>query len=164
MVQRAKNSVATTQTARGRRRHPKRTAVVGRVAGGAAVSAFLAAGAIAAFGVDTAQADTGALGLTCAPNNGTTCDLVTGGSDPGGPLGASVVLLNPSASFRLIGPGGWLIGNGLDALELDPNCTANCVGGNGGFFFGSGGAGAYGGAGGNAGLVGNGGIGTSSNT
>ena len=60
----------------------------------------------------------------------------------------------------IIGPGGWLIGDGLDALEIDPTCTSLCQGGNGGLLGGSGGAGAFGGAGGNAGLFwGNGGDG-----
>ena len=64
----------------------------------------------------------------------------------------------------IIGPGGFLFGDGLDALEIDPNCTANCNGGNGGLLWGNGGDGAFGGTGGNAGLLfgngGNGGNGT----
>ena len=51
-----------------------------------------------------------------------------------------------------IGSGGWLIGDGLDALVLNPLCESACVGGNGGLLGGSGGDGAFGGAGGNAGL------------
>ena len=54
--------------------------------------------------------------------------------------------------FGAIGSGGWLIGDGLDALVLNPRCTTDCPGGNGGLFGGSGGDGAFGGAGGNAGL------------
>ena len=54
--------------------------------------------------------------------------------------------------FGAIGSGGWLIGDGLSALELNPDCTANCVGGNGGLLGGSGGDGAFGGDGGNAGF------------
>ncbi|MGH3677951.1 MAG: hypothetical protein ACRDU5_19900, partial [Mycobacterium sp.] len=60
----------------------------------------------------------------------------------------------------IIGPGGWLIGDGFDALEIDPDCTANCNGGNGGLLWGSGGDGAFGGDGGDGGfLFGNGGNG-----
>ena len=122
MAERGKNSGNGNTE---RRPHSRRTTVAGRIAGGAAVSAVLASGAIAAFGVDTAKADSDALALTCAPNSGTTCDLVTGGADTGGPLGAGGALLTPNSAFRLIGPGGWLIGNGLDALVLDSSCTAN---------------------------------------
>ena len=60
----------------------------------------------------------------------------------------------------IIGPGGWLIGDGLDA---DPGCEVgsdDCNGGNGGLLWGNGGDGANGGDGGNAGLLfGNGGNG-----
>ena len=70
---------------------------------------------------------------------------------------ALVQQLQPRPIF---GRGGWLIGDGLDALEIDPDCTANCHGGNGGLLGGNGGAGAFGGNGGNAGLlIGNGGAG-----
>ena len=49
----------------------------------------------------------------------------------------------------IIGPGGWLIGDGLDAPA---DCTGDaCNGGNGGLFGGSGGDGANGGDGGNGG-------------
>ena len=62
--------------------------------------------------------------------------------------------------LAIIGPGGFLIGDGLDALEIDPTCTSLCRGGNGGLLGGSGGDGAFGGDGGNAGLFwGNGGNG-----
>ena len=44
----------------------------------------------------------------------------------------------------IIGPGGWLIGDGLDADPL--TCTAPCDGGNGGLLWGNGGDGALGGA------------------
>lgn len=57
----------------------------------------------------------------------------------------------------MIGRGGWLIGDGVDADPL--TCTAPCDGGNGGLLWGSGGDGALGGKGGNAGLIGNGGRG-----
>ncbi|MGB7507598.1 MAG: hypothetical protein WA965_19460, partial [Mycobacterium sp.] len=50
-----------------------------------------------------------------------------------------------------IGPGGWLIGDGLDALDLDPDCTVNCRGGSGGLLSGNGGDGAFGGVGGSGG-------------
>ena len=52
----------------------------------------------------------------------------------------------------IVGPGGWLIGNGLNAPE---DCSGSeCNGGNGGLLFGNGGNGANGGSGGNAGLFG----------
>lgn len=58
----------------------------------------------------------------------------------------------------LIGPGGWLIGDGLDALEIDPTCIANCRGGNGGLLWGNGGDGGNGGSiGGDGGNGGDGG-------
>lgn len=71
---------------------------------------------------------------------------------------AALPLFTPTGAFLgLIGPGGLLIGNGIDAAA---GCTgAACNGGNGGFLFGNGGAGANGGVGGNAGLIGNGGRG-----
>ncbi|MCV7228236.1 hypothetical protein [Mycolicibacterium komossense] len=48
------------------------------------------------------------------------------------------------AASPVVGPGGWLIGNGLDAAS---NCTGNaCNGGNGGLLGGNGGNGANGGA------------------
>lgn len=57
----------------------------------------------------------------------------------------------------VVGPGGWLFGNGLDAAAT---CTgAACNGGNGGLLWGNGGNGANGGNGGNAGLFGKGGTG-----
>ncbi|MGB3481954.1 MAG: hypothetical protein WBB07_07005 [Mycobacterium sp.] len=43
------------------------------------------------------------------------------------------------------GPGGWLIGDGLDVLEIDPTCTVDCRGVNAGLLFGNGRAGAFGG-------------------
>lgn len=64
-----------------------------------------------------------------------------------------------SAGLRpLFGPGGLLIGNGLNAAA---DCTgAACNGGDGGLLWGFGGNGANGGAGGKAGLFGgNGGVG-----
>ena len=140
-----------------------------RAAGGAIVSAALAGGFFAAglstgLNTGTAKAD------TCAPSD-IFCQVTKGGSEllgggDGSVFGAAV---GTTAGFtgnfdaldplNLVGPGGSLIGNGLDALEIDPNCTSNCAGGNGGLLFGNGGAGAFGGPGGNAGLIGNGGAG-----
>ena len=52
--------------------------------------------------------------------------------------------------FRPIGPGGWLIGNGIDAVA---GCEgAACNGGNAGLLFGNGGKGFAGGHGGNGAL------------
>src|SRR5690606_29610890 len=92
-----------------------------------------------------------------------------GGGEPTGPVSvrrnhtdtrtevgpSSSGLFTPTGAFLgLIGPGGLLIGNGVDATS---NCVvAACRGGNGGILFGNGGAGANGGAGGNAGLFGDG--------
>ncbi|MGV9793607.1 hypothetical protein [Gordonia sp. NPDC003422] len=59
----------------------------------------------------------------------------------------------------MFGDGGWLYGNGRDALVVDPDCTSNCVGEDGGLLGGDGGDGAFGGAGGSAWLFGNGGRG-----
>ncbi|MGB3232589.1 MAG: hypothetical protein WBB57_17970, partial [Mycobacterium sp.] len=54
-----------------------------------------------------------------------------------------------SAVVPMIGEGGWLVGNGIDAAA---DCAAAaCNGGNGGLLRGSGGDGANGGRGGNAG-------------
>ena len=43
----------------------------------------------------------------------------------------------PNVVPPAIGPGGWLIGNGLDALEIDPGCLDACDGGNGGLLWGT---------------------------
>ena len=89
-----------------------------------------------------------------------------GCSGPGGstptPLAAAsldVGALQLGGLPPLIGPGGFLFGDGLDA---DPGLRtgADCNGGNGGLLWGNGGDGANGGTGGNAGLLfGNGGTG-----
>ncbi|MGB7509080.1 MAG: hypothetical protein WA965_27040, partial [Mycobacterium sp.] len=51
------------------------------------------------------------------------------------------------AAIPMVGPGGWLIGDGADAAA---DClAAACKGGSGGLLFGNGGAGANGGKGGN---------------
>ncbi len=67
-------------------------------------------------------------------------------------LGASLGVETSAIFFGAIGSGGWLIGDGLSALEISPLCTVDCRGGNGGLFGGSGGDGAFGGNGGNAGF------------
>ena len=73
------------------------------------------------------------------------------------PNALAAALASRDSRQPLVGPGGSLIGNGLDA---DPDtCDTNCDGGNGGLLLGNGGAGANGGRGGNAGLIGNGGAG-----
>ncbi|TFV61171.1 hypothetical protein E4P42_03100, partial [Mycobacterium sp. PS03-16] len=57
---------------------------------------------------------------------------------------------DPFSIFRPIGPGGWLIGNGIDAQA---GCTGDaCNGGNAGLLFGRGGDGLNGGRGGDGGL------------
>ena len=95
--------------------------------------------------------------------NGEDCVAGEAGCDAGfGSAGADPLALQlPALAIRpIIGPGGWLIGDGLDALALDPDCEANCNGQDGGLLWGNGGAGAFGGNGGNAGfLFGNGGAG-----
>lgn len=132
-----------------------------RLASGAVFSAALAAGA---FG---ASLGTGIIGAAhaspCAPGD-PVCEVVGSSVDALGNIGAgpqaslAIAKVTP-ATPNLIGPGGLLIGDGLDALTIDPSCVADCKGGNGGLLWGSGGAGAYGGAGGNAGLIGSGGVG-----
>ena len=72
------------------------------------------------------------------------------------PNALAAALVSTDSQQPLVGPGGSIIGNGIDA---DPNCTTDCDGGNGGLLLGNGGAGANGGKGGNAGLIGNGGRG-----
>ena len=77
----------------------------------------------------------------------------------GSPTPTVLAAASPTA-FAIFGPGGFLFGDGLDALEIDPTCTSLCRGGNGGLLGGSGGDGAFGGDGGNAGFFfGNGGNG-----
>ena len=48
----------------------------------------------------------------------------------------------------MFGRGGWLLGDGRDALELNPNCKSMCNGEDGGLWGGNGGSGAQGGNGG----------------
>ena len=72
------------------------------------------------------------------------------------PNALAAALVSADSQQPLVGPGGSIIGNGIDA---DPNCTTSCDGGNGGLLLGNGGAGKNGGKGGNAGLIGNGGAG-----
>ncbi len=72
------------------------------------------------------------------------------------PNALAAALVSADSQQPLVGPGGSIIGNGIDA---DLNCTTSCDGGNGGLLFGNGGAGKNGGKGGNAGLIGNGGAG-----
>ena len=72
------------------------------------------------------------------------------------PNALAAALISWDSQQPLVGPGGSVIGNGIDA---DPNCAKSCDGGNGGFVLGNGGNGANGGKGGNAGLIGNGGAG-----
>src|SRR5690242_11372238 len=73
------------------------------------------------------------------------------------PTGLAAALTEIGAGRPIIGPGGWLIGNGLDAAV---DCSgAACNGGDAGILFGNGGKGANGGTGGNAGLFGAGGDG-----
>ena len=88
----------------------------------------------------------------CAPPM-TGCPLGSSGNPTPAALAAAV-----SSAAPMIGLGGWLIGDGIDA---DPTtCTAPCNGGNAGLLWGNGGKGALGGNGGNAGLwIGNGGSG-----
>ncbi|MGB7508750.1 MAG: hypothetical protein WA965_25360, partial [Mycobacterium sp.] len=129
-----------------------------RFAGGAVFSAAMAVGAMATVGVATAEADTETHVVSCMPTAGQSCDPFAG-AGPGAVQYSALAVDDQASALRLFGPGGFLIGNGLDALDLDPDCTANCAGGNGGLLWGSGGAGALGGAGGSAGLIGNGGVG-----
>ncbi|KKF00375.1 hypothetical protein WN67_19140, partial [Mycolicibacterium obuense] len=74
------------------------------------------------------------------------------------PSPTSLLAAAPNRALRpMVGPGGWLIGDGVDAAA---DCAgAACNGGNGGLLLGNGGQGANGGAGGNAGFIGNGGAG-----
>ncbi|MET0900021.1 MAG: hypothetical protein ABWY45_19090, partial [Mycobacterium sp.] len=86
-------------------------------------------------------------------------------TDPNCDTGADKTLVGAAAANPFafdgfqpaFGPGGWLIGNGLDAPA---DCEGDaCNGGNGGALWGNGGNGANGGKGGNAFLFGNGGNG-----
>ena len=87
------------------------------------------------------------------------CLLTTEGCGPGGATPTALALdVGTLQTFSLIGPGGFLFGDGLDAVE---GCEGTaCNGGNGGLFGGNGGNGLNGGTGGNAGFFfGNGGNG-----
>ena len=70
MPERAKNSRSVKRNSL-----PERRTLAKRVAGGAAVSAALAAGALATVGVDTAKADSAPVAVTCAPADGAGCGL-----------------------------------------------------------------------------------------
>ena len=143
-----------------------RTLTARRVAGGAIVSAALATG-FAGLG-SLSGLNTGTAHAACAPND-FLCQAGEGGAElfgggDGSLFGAGVgATANALGTFdaldplNLVGPGGMLIGNGLDAAD---DCTGTaCNGGNAGLLFGNGGAGKNGGTGGNAGLIGNGGAG-----
>ena len=112
-----------------------------RVAGGAIVSAALATGfaglgALSGFNTGTAQA-------ACQPND-FLCQATEGGAElfgggDGSLFGAGVgATANALGTFdaldplNLVGPGGLLIGNGLDGQSCPPGCTEKCDGGNGG--------------------------------
>lgn len=75
------------------------------------------------------------------------------------PIAVASAAPEGDAERPMFGPGGWLIGDGLDALVLDPSCTSLCNGQSGGLFGGNGGDGAFGGVGGSAWMSGNGGSG-----
>lgn len=140
-----------------------RRSMARQVAGGAVVSVAIAAASMATVAVGTAKADTGTTAAAaCSSAIPTNC-VGTGAAGRALLVGTGVnfpTLSTPSTLSTLstlptlqplFGPGGLLIGNGLDALAINPGCTSDCVGGNGGLLFGNGGAGAFGGAGGNAG-------------
>lgn len=75
----------------------------------------------------------------------------------GAPTPPALAAANATMFRPIIGNGGWLIGNGLNAA---PDCVAEaCGGGDGGLLWGNGGDGLYGWDGGDAGLIGNGGAG-----
>ena len=100
--------------------------------------------------------------MPLSPAANVDCTLIVGGcGDALGKAGppTPTALAAASATFApMIGPGGWLIGDGLDADAT--TCTAPCNGGNAGLLWGNGGRGALGGNGGNAGFYfGNGGDG-----
>ena len=107
-----------------------------RVAGGAIVSAALATGfaglgSLSGLNTGTAQAACQPDDFLCLAGEG-GAELFGGGD--GSLFGAGVgATANAFGTFdaldplNLVGPGGSLIGNGLDALEIDPNCTSNCA-------------------------------------
>jgi hypothetical protein len=105
------------------------------MAGGAIVSAALATGfaglgSLSGFNTGMAQA-------ACAPND-FQCQAAEGGAElfgggDGSIFGSGVALAASSTNsldaldpLNLVGPGGLLIGNGLDAAD---NCTTSCDGG-----------------------------------
>src|SRR5689334_1502309 len=157
MAESANGSESAVPRGRRRRQLAMRRPMAMQIAGGAAISVAFAAAAMATVAVDTAKADTGTTASATCSSATPTADCIGSGA------AGRALLLGTGVNFpggpTLFVPGGLLIGNGLDALELDPGCTANCVGGNGGILFGNGGDGAFGGKGGNAGLIGNGGAG-----
>ena len=152
-----------------------------RFAGGAVLSAAIAGGAFAAgplaglAGLDDVGSTGTAQAAPCV--TGLFCDFVNGssalfGGSVGFATGATTALTAPFAAvlpLNLIGPGGLLIGDGLDAPADCNGGSISCDGGNGGLLFGSGGKGAdaatattpahAAGNGGNGGLIGNGGDG-----
>ncbi len=92
--------------------------------------------------------------ISVLPHGNTTLSLGATGAFTGV---LSQVVSGIQSGAPIIGPGGWLIGNGLDAAA---DCTGTaCNGGNAGLLWGSAGDGANGGNGGNAGLFGTGGAG-----
>ncbi len=104
------------------------------------------------FTLPQAPADCPLNPASCAPlgsligDAGSTTTLAAAFAIPGVDTFASIF------ERPIIGSGGWLIGDGRSALEVDPTCTSLCVGESGGLLGGSGGDGAFGGAGGNAGF------------
>ena len=129
-------------------------------------------GAVAACaGAPLVALGIGSAVASAAPPSAETCNvlsaLCSGSGTSPDPFGSSVSAPTPNALAAalasrnsrqpLVGPGGSIIGNGLDA---DPaTCGTNCDGSNGGLLLGNGGAGANGGTGGDGGLIGNGGAG-----
>ncbi|MCV7063339.1 hypothetical protein H7I76_29365 [Mycolicibacterium vaccae] len=98
----------------------------------------MAAGALVTIGVATAEADTAPASVICTVSDRTACAPLLGRAGSAGPQPLQIE--DAPAAIRLFGPGGLLIGDGLDALARDPSCTAGCLGGNGGLLWGNGGA------------------------
>ena len=91
-----------------------------------------------------------ALGIGSAVASAAPPDLFGSSGFAPTPNALAAALASRDGRQPLVGPGGSIIGNGLDA---DPDtCDTHCGGGNGGLLLGNGGAGANGGRGGNAGL------------
>ena len=132
---------------------------------GAGITAGVAGAAFAGVGaltlIDDAQAPT-EIQVQLVSNEEELLFLsLNGGSDRKEARSTALIFDtdNANPAFRpIIGPGGWLIGNGIDAAE---DCEGDaCNGGDGGLLWGNGGNGANGGDGGNAGFwFGNGGAG-----